>query len=398
MNSLLSEYPSKTFNLFCDSEKVGGILLLLCIMAAITMANAPIDFDYLNLWNKNLAGMSLKQWINDGLMAIFFLLIGLELKREIYIGELSNVKSALLPICAAIGGMLVPALIHFSLNQATDTQNGIGIPMATDIAFTIGVLAILGNRIPASLKVFVVAFAVIDDLGAILTIVFFYTSRLLVWYVIYALAVWILLIMLNRLFRVRALLPYIVGGILMWFFILKSGIHPTVAGIMLAFAIPFSDADDDQKSPSYRLEHLLQKPVAFIILPIFALANTGIIFGQDWLNHFSSLNSIGIAMGLVIGKPLGITIFCFIAVTVGLSRLPLDLRWGHIIGAGMLGGIGLTMSIFITNLAFHDNLGIINASKMAVLMASLTAGILGFLVLKFMKQTGGGSSLTKKLT
>lgn len=353
------------------------------------MTNVPMSFDYLNLWNINFAGMELTHWINDGLMAIFFLLIGLELEREIYIGELSHIKNALLPICAAIGGMLVPALIHFLLNQATDTQNGMGIPMTTDITFTMATLAILGNRIPASLKIFVMAFAVIDDLGAILTIVLFYTATLLVWYVVYALSVWVLLMMLNKLFRVKNILPYLVGGILMWFFVLKSGVHPTVAGIMLAFAIPFSASDNNQKSLSCKLEHQLKKPVTFFILPIFVLANTGIIFGANWWNDFTSLNSIGIITGLVIGKPLGITLFCFIAVKFGLSRLPSKVKWGHIIGAGMLGGIGLTMSIFITNLAFHDSIAINNASKMSILLASLTAGLLGFLCLKFMQQKEG---------
>ena len=259
-------------------------------------------------------------------MDIFFLLIGLELEREIYVGELSEIKNALLPICAAIGGMLAPALIHYLLNESTPTQNGIGIPMATDIAFALGVLAILGNRISASLKVFVVAFAVIDDLGAIVIIAAFYTAKLLVWYLASALAVWTMLIALNRFFRVMALSPYLIGGVLMWFLMLKSGIHATVAGIILAFAIPFSAKDDDQQSPSHKLEHLLHKPVAFVILPIFALANTGITVGADWFSGLTSANSLGVVMGLVVGKPLGVTLFCFIAVAAGLCRLSADLK------------------------------------------------------------------------
>jgi len=351
------------------------------------MTNSPIGQDYLSLWHTNVWGISLEHWVNDGLMSIFFLLIGLELEREIYIGELSNIKNALLPICAAIGGMLVPALIHFSLNQATPTQNGIGIPMATDIAFALGVLAILGNRIPASLKVFVVAFAVIDDLGAILIIAAFYTAKLSALYFVAALLVWALLLVLNRMYRVMAILPYIVGGILMWFLMLKSGIHATVAGIMLAFAIPFSAKDGDQKSPSYKLEHLLHKPVAFIILPIFALANTGITIEANWLHGLTSLNSLGIAMGLILGKPLGVTLFCFIAVAIGICRLPSDLKWLHIAGAGILGGIGFTMSIFITNLAFPGDPVTINAAKLSILLASLTAGVLGFLWLRFIQKS-----------
>jgi NhaA family Na+:H+ antiporter len=379
MKKVASTILSNTFNKFFDSEKSSGILLIICTIFAILMTNSPIGHDYLSLWEVDVAGLKLEHWINDGLMAIFFLLIGLELEREIYVGELSEIKNALLPICAAVGGMLVPALIHYSLNESTPTQNGIGIPMATDIAFALGVLAILGNRIPASLKVFVVAFAVIDDLGAIVIIAAFYTAKLSVWYLVGALAVWALLIVLNRFFRVMALLPYLIGGILMWFFMLKSGIHATVAGIMLAFAIPFSAKDNDQKSPSHKLEHFLHKPVAFIILPIFALANTGITVGADWFSGLTSTNSLGIAMGLVVGKPLGVTLFCFIAVAAGICRLPVDLKWLHIVGAGILGGIGFTMSIFITNLAFAGSLETINAAKMSILLASLTAGFVGYL-------------------
>ena len=387
MNLLPPLFLSNTFNRFFNSEKLSGILLIICTIVAIMMANSPVKNDYLSLWHAQFLGMSFEHWINDGLMAIFFLLIGLELRREIYIGELSNIKNALLPICAAIGGMLVPALIHFSLNQATPTQNGIFIPMATDIAFALGVLTILGNRIPASLKVFVVAFAVIDDLGAILIIAAFYTAKLSVWYLIVAFVVWALLMLLNRFFRVMTLLPYLIGGVLMWILMLKSGIHATAAGVMLAFVIPFSEKDDDQASPSYKLENLLHKPVAFIILPIFALVNTGITLSGDWMHDLSSLNSLGIAMGLILGKPLGITLFCFMVVAIGVCRLPSDLKWGHIIGAGILGGIGFTMSIFITNLAFTEDSATINAAKVSILIASLTAGILGFLWLRITQRT-----------
>lgn len=385
MNLTPRLFLSNTFNRFFDSEKSSGIVLLICTAAAILITNSPLGHGYLDLWHTSIAGISLEHWVNDGLMAIFFLLIGLELEREVYVGELSNIKNALLPICAAIGGMLVPALIHLSLNYATPTQSGIGIPMATDIAFALGVLAILGKRIPSSLKVFVVAFAVIDDLGAILIIAAFYTAKLSVWYLVAALLVWALLIVLNRL-RVMVLLPYIIGGILMWFLMLKSGVHATIAGIMLAFAIPFSAKDGDKQSPSYKLEHFLHKPVAFIILPIFALANTGISFESNWLQGLVSTNGLGIALGLVAGKPLGVTLFCLFAVAIGMCRLPSDLKLPHIIGAGMLGGIGFTMSIFITNLAFSDDPLTINAAKMAILFASLTAGMLGFLWLRLIKK------------
>jgi NhaA family Na+:H+ antiporter len=378
---------SNTFNRFFESEKSSGILLIVLTLASILLTNSTIEHGYLSLWQIHVAGLSLEHWINDGLMAIFFLLIGLELEREIYVGELSHLKNALLPIFAAIGGMLVPALIHYSLNQSTPTVNGIGIPMATDIAFALGVLAILGNKIPASLKVFVVAFAVIDDLGAIVLIAVFYTAKFSVSYLLAALLVWAVLILLNRLFRVMSLLPYIVGGIIMWFFMLKSGIHATVAGIMLAFAIPFSVKDDDHKSPSHKLEHFLHKPVAFIILPIFALANTGITIEAGWMNDLMSANSLGIMLGLILGKPLGVSLFCCFAVITGICHLPADLKWLHIVGAGILGGIGFTMSIFITNLAFPASVETINAAKMAILLASLSAGVFGFIWFKLFAET-----------
>ena len=373
---------SNTFNKFFDSEKSSGILLIICTAVSLLIANSPIGAEYSGFWQKHVGGLSIEHWINDALMAIFFLLIGLELERELYIGELSDFKNALLPIFAAVGGMAAPALIHFSLNTGTPTQAGIAIPMATDIAFALGVLAILGSRVPTSLKVFVVAFAVIDDLGAIVIIAAFYTAQLSIWYLGGALAVWMLLIVLNRFFRIMSLVPYLLGGALMWFLMLQSGIHATIAGVMLAFAIPFSAKDDDEASPSHRLEHFLHKPVAFVILPIFALANTGIPIGADWLQSLANANSVGIIAGLVLGKPLGVTLLCFAAVASGICHLPADLKWRHIFGAGIIGGIGFTMSIFITNLAFVGNAEAINASKMAILLASLTAGLIGFLWLR----------------
>lgn len=379
---------SNTFHRFFDSEKSSGILLIICTVISIALANSPLSADYLGFWNSHFGGLSLAHWINDALMAIFFLLIGLELERELYVGELSQFKNALLPIFAALGGMVFPALIHYSFNQGTPTQAGIGIPMATDIAFALGVLALLGKRIPASLKVFVVAYAVIDDLGAIIIIAIFYTAQLSVGFLAGALAVWLLLILLNRHFRVMALPPYILGGALMWLLMLKSGVHATIAGVMLAFAVPFSAKDDDAASPSHRLEHFLHKPVAFIILPIFALANTGIVVSADWWQSLTSANSIGIYAGLVAGKPLGVTLLCFLAVALGICRLPFDLKWPHIIGAGLLGGIGFTMSIFITHLAFTPSAQVINTSKMAILLASLTAGTTGLVWLQSLRKFG----------
>ena len=374
---------SSMFREFFDSEKSAGMLLIFCAVVSMAIANSPLGREYQGLWLARLGGLSLEHWINDALMAMFFLLIGLELERELYVGELSNFRNALLPIVAALGGMAAPALIHFSLNAGTPAQSGIGIPMATDIAFALGALAILGNRIPASLKVFIVAFAVMDDLGAIIIIAIFYTSQLFPIYLVAALAVWGLLLALNLVLRVTHLLPYLLGGALMWFFMLKSGVHATIAGVLLAFAIPFSARGADQHSPSHRLEHFMHKPVAFCILPIFALANTAIAVPADWFQHLTSANSIGIAAGLVLGKPIGVMLFCVAAVAIGLCRLPSDLTWRHVIGGGMLGGIGFTMSIFIANLAFPANPEMIVASKMAILLASLTSAVFGILWLRF---------------
>lgn len=373
---------STTFKRFFESEKSSGILLIICTVVSLLLANSIIGANYLSIYQIIVGGLSLEHWINDALMAVFFVLIGLELERELYNGELSNFKNALLPIFAALGGICLPALIHFVLNSGTPTQAGIGIPIATDIAFALGVLSLLGSRVPASLKVFLTSLAVMDDLGAIIIIAIFYTAQLSNAYLMGAIAVFGLLVVLNHFFRVMSLVPYLLGGALMWFLMLQSGIHATIAGVLLAFAIPFSAREDNEESPSHRLEHFLQKPVAFIILPIFALANTGIVIGSDWAHNLTSANSSGIIGGLVFGKPLGIMLFSFVAVAIGICRLPFDLNWRHLFGSGLLGGIGFTMSIFITNLAFVGNAEMINASKMAILLASLTAGTIGFLWLR----------------
>jgi NhaA family Na+:H+ antiporter len=378
------QYLSHSFKDFFDSEKASGIFLIVCTLLSLTIANSVFGETYLHFWHIDIAGLSIEHWVNDALMAIFFLLIGLELERELYSGELSRFKNALLPIVAAAGGIAVPALIHFSLNAGTATQAGMGIPMATDIAFALGVLALLGSRVPASLKVFMTALAVMDDLGAIIVIAIFYTAELAIAYLIGALTVFVILMAMNRVLRIMALLPYLIGGAGMWYLMLRSGVHATIAGVLLAFAIPYSSKQDDKESPSHRLEHVLHKPVAFVILPIFALANTGIVVGSEWAQELASANSLGIIGGLVVGKPLGITLLSFIAVAIGICRLPLDLNWKHIFGAGLLGGIGFTMSIFITNLAFNGSGALINASKIAILLASLSAGTLGFIWLKLL--------------
>jgi len=381
---------SKTFGNFFDSEKAGGMLLIVCTALSLAVTNSVAGESYAGLWHTYVGGLSLEHWINDALMAVFFLFIGLELERELYVGELSDFRNALLPIIAAVGGICLPALIHLLFNYGTQTQAGIGIPMATDIAFALGVLALIGSRVPASLKVFLTALAVMDDLGAIVVIAVFYTAELSLAYLGGALAVFGLLFALNHFFRVMSLIPYMAGGALMWFLMLKSGVHATIAGVLLAFAIPFTGKEDDEQSPSHRLEHFLHRPVAFVILPLFALANTAIVFGADALPGLAANNSLGIISGLLIGKPVGITLLSFIAVSIGICRLPLDLNWKHVFGAGLLGGIGFTMSIFITNLAFAGQSELVNASKMAILLASLTAGTVGFLWLKLLGKPVAG--------
>lgn len=373
---------SKSFNEFTASGKAAGIILILCTIASLAAANSAAGASYVHFWHVQLAGMSLEHWVNDGLMAVFFLLIGLELERELYNGELSDPKNALLPILAAAGGIAVPATVHYALNGGGPTQAGIGIPMATDIAFALGVLALLGRNVPASLKVFLTALAVMDDLGAIIVIALFYTTQLSLAYLGGALAVFAGLVALNRIARVMSLLPYLLGGALMWFLMLKSGVHATIAGVLLAFAIPYSARRDDASSPSHRLEHILHKPVTFLILPIFALANTGIVVAAGWAGQLLSSNSLGIILGLTVGKPVGIFLTSAAAVALGVCRLPADLGWRHVFGAGLLGGIGFTMSIFITNLAFDGRADAVNASKIAILMASLTSGVLGYAWLK----------------
>lgn len=369
---------TKLYKEFFNSEKAGGLFLVFATALSLFIANSAWQTDYINLWHFDLGGHSVVHWINDGLMTIFFLLIGLELEREIYQGELSKIKNASLPIFGAIGGMLIPAGLFLLFNFGTDTQSGAGIPMATDIAFAIGILSLLGNRVPTSLKVFLTALAIIDDLGAIIIIAIFYTSTIAFLNLFIALSVFGLLLMLNRL-KVYNLIPYLIGGVVMWYFMLHSGVHATITGVLLAFAIPFGNGDE--KSPSYILQHILHKPVAFFILPLFAIANTCIAIGDSWQSGLEQASSLGIIMGLVIGKPLGIWLFSFIGVGLGLCALPSDLKWKNIVAAGFLGGIGFTMSIFITLLAF-DDLIVINNSKIAILIASLIAGAIGFIFLK----------------
>jgi NhaA family Na+:H+ antiporter len=376
---------TKLYTDFFESEKAGGIVLVFVTIVSIVLANSAWGAGYTGFWNQDIAGHTLTHWINDGLMTIFFLLIGLELEREINQGELSNIKNASLPIFGALGGILLPAGFFLLFNWGTNTQSGAGIPMATDIAFAIGILSLLGNRVPASLKIFLTALAVIDDLAAIIVIAVFYTSTFSFLNLSVALGIFGVLLIFNY-FKIKNLIPYLFGGVLMWYFMLNSGVHATITGVLLAFAIPFGGGGE--KSPSFILQHILHIPVAFIILPLFAMSNTCIIIGQTWYHSILQNDSIGIILGLVIGKPMGITIFSFLSVVLGFSVLPPDLKWKNIAGVGLLGGIGFTMSIFITLLAYNDATLIFH-SKIAILIASAIAGISGFVFLRVTLKTPG---------
>lgn len=375
---------SKLFKEFIDSGKAGGIVLLAATAVSLILANSAWQDNYIGFWNTSVGDHTIVEWINDGLMTIFFLLIGLELEREFYKGELSEIRNALLPIFGALGGMIVPAGIFLLLNYGTETQRGAGIPTATDIAFAVGILSLLGSRVPGSLKVFLTALAVMDDLGAIIIIAIFYTHTIELTNLLTVFAILGLLFLLNRL-KIHNLVPYLVGGVLMWYFMLQSGVHATITGVLLAFVIPFSHGGE--KSPSYILQHLLHAPVALFIVPLFALANTCIVIGGNWAEGMAQPHSLGILAGLVLGKPAGIAAFCFLGVATGLCGLPSDLRRSDIFGAGFLAGIGFTMSIFITLLAF-DDATLIDTSKLAVLLASLIAGLIGAVWLRLTLKNG----------
>lgn len=377
------------FKQFFNSKKLGGVLLLFCVAISLFVANSSyanifsnfllqksgFEIGYFNLNYTNAA------WINDGLMAIFFLLVGLEIKRELIEGELSSTQKATLPVMAALGGMLIPAFIYFIFNKNEPTASGWGIPMATDIAFALAILALLGKNVPASLKIFLAALAIVDDLGAILVIAIFYTDQIHWQELFIAGGIFMLLLALNY-FKVKSLWLYLTPGIFLWYFVHHSGIHATIAGVLLAFTIPTNDTD--QLSPLEHLEHFLTKPVSLIIMPVFALANTNITFVDGMVEGLLSPLGLGIIFGLLVGKTVGITLFSYIAVKMKWAKLPTNANWKHLIGMGMLAGIGFTMSIFISMLSFSDVLHIIEA-KFSILCASVLSGLIGFAFLKSLK-------------
>lgn len=422
---------------FLHQQASGGILLIIATVIALAWANSPFAESYHHLWHTyvkiDIGGVglnySLHHWINDGLMVIFFFVVGLEIKRELLVGELSSAKKAALPIAAALGGMIFPALIYTIFNLGSESASGWGIPMATDIAFVVGILALLGNRVPLSLKIFILALAIVDDLGAVLVIAIFYTSNISLTSLMIAGGLIILLIAMNRL-GVRNLLVYTLVGVALWLAFLKSGVHATVAGVLLAFTIPVSSRINTKKfksetenlikefdnagehgedvltnserlsivdkienncekilTPLQRFEHGLHPWVSFFIMPVFALANAGVTIGSGLTSALIHPVSIGIILGLFLGKQIGIFGFSYLAVKLKLASEPEGVSWKKIYAAAILAGIGFTMSLFIANLAFTSP-ELLDTAKVGILSGSLISGIVGFIILK--------SALSKK--
>lgn len=369
---------------FINDSRAVGITLIVCTLVSLIISNNGWSVGYLQFWKQEWIAPIPKlqlphtvlHWINDALMAVFFFLVGLEIKRELMVGELAGFRKSLLPVIAALGGMLVPALLYNFWCGGTVYNNGWAIPMATDIAFSIGVLSLLGNKVPLAFRIFLTALAIIDDLGGILTIAIFYAGHIDTIYLLISGAIMVVLIIMNLL-KITRLYCYLILGIMLWYAIFNSGVHATVAGVLLAFTIPLHKID--------AWAHTLHRPVNFIILPLFALANTAIVLPQDFsIILFSGLHH-GIFTGLVLGKPAGILLFSFIAVKLGIGSLPEGMKFKHLLGLGMIAGIGFTMSIFITTLAFPSPEFQLTA-KLSVISASFIAGLAGFTYLKLLKR------------
>ena len=428
----LAERVLRPFHEFTAAESAGGIVLLACTAVALGWANSPWNASYFSLWERSLSvgfegaqlTKTLHHWINDGLMVVFFFLVGLEIKREMRIGELASIRQAMLPIAAAIGGMLVPAAIYALFNFGHEGSGGWGIPMATDIAFALGVLALLGSRIPAGLKVFLAALAIVDDIGAVLVIAVFYTADISVASLVASALVLVVLFICNRA-GVRNSIVYALLGIVLWFAVLKSGVHATVAGVLLALMIPartridedqfvasaerslkdFSAASDPEassvmsnpgqqealhslersidlvQSPLLKMEHALHGLVAFAIMPLFAFANAGVKLNAAMLATISWRVVLGVVIGLVAGKVMGVTLASLASVRLGIATLPDQVGWSQMHGVSWLAGIGFTMSLFIANLAFGSG-PLLDSAKIGILAASFLAGIAGWLLLR----------------
>ncbi len=374
------------FKKFFSSSQSSGIILIFCVLISLLIANSSAAGSFQAFLDKE-AGVDIFHlqypvsiWINDGLMAVFFLLVGLEIKRELVEGELSSFKNASLPIFAAIGGMVVPAVIYSVFNLGTTYSNGWGIPMATDIAFSLAIISMLGKKIPNAIKIFLAALAIVDDLGAILVIAIFYTEQIHWMYIFLSLGITALLFLFN-FFKVKKIIFYIIPGLFLWYFLHHSGIHATIAGVLLAFTIP-TNVSDVEISPLEKLEHQLHFPVSFLIMPIFALTNTNITFNEGMISGLTSSLGLGIIGGLILGKLIGINLFSLIAIKLKLSSLPQKSSWMHMAGVGFLAGIGFTMSIFIALLSFKGEIEIQDEAKFAILIASFLAAVLGFIILK----------------
>ena len=376
------------FRWFFKLESASGLLLLISAIVALIISNSnysSIYFDILENYffigiNNFGIKLSLLHWINDALMAVFFFFVTLEIKREFVNGELSSTKHALLPIIAAIGGMLVPALIYIYINfQNPDSLNGWAIPSATDIAFSLGVLSLLGSRVPISLKVFLTALAIIDDLGAIIIIAFFYTGDLNINYLALLLITFIFLIFLNK-FKVKKFLPYLLFGLLLWFFTYESGVHATISGVLLATVIPHRDKEKDFSLLS-KIEHNISPYVAFGIMPLFALANAGVSLEGVSFSSLLLPVPLGILLGLFLGKQFGVFLFSYVSIKLKIAQMPNNANWLNFYGVGILAGIGFTMSLFIGNLAFIENTQYIDGVKIGVLSGSLLSAIFGYFIL-----------------
>lgn len=372
------------FKKFFQIAQSSGNLLIICVILSLMIANSSLGEGFQDVLNYKLGSYSISLWINDGLMTIFFLLVGLEIKREILEGELSSFKNATLPIFAALGGMLIPALIFYFFNQGSKYENGWGIPMATDIAFSLAIISMLGKRVPVSVKIFLTALAIVDDLGAIVVIAIFYTEKLETTYLLLSGLVMLVLMLLNFL-KVKKHIFYLIPGIFLWYFMHHSGIHATIAGVLLAFTIPTNESNTEI-SPLEKLEELLHTPVNYFIMPLFALANTNIKFHSGMVDGLFTNFGYGIILGLVLGKVIGINLFSFIAIKLKLSDLPNNSQWSQMLGAGLLAGIGFTMSIFIALLSYKGNVEIQDEAKFAILVASAISGFLGYFLLKLISK------------
>ena len=387
MPARLRDIPLTIFQRFFRTEILGGLVLLGFGLAALAIANSPLSAAYNHLWEIPLTlgivpdelSLSLHEWINDGLMAVFFLLVGLEIKRELLAGELSSPQQAALPFACAIGGMVVPALIYLIFNLRGPGANGWGIPMATDIAFALGALNLIAPQAPIGAKVLLTALAIVDDMGSVLVISFFY-SEAIVWSALAGAAVTLLVLIGLNMMGIRRLWPYLLGGVVLWCFVHASGVHATIAGVALAFTIP-GRSSGGVPAPLLRLENALHNFSAFVVMPLFAFANAGVKIDLS-LQHAEI--GFGILAGLVLGKPLGIMIAALIAVKTGVARLPQAVNWGALLGYGFFAGIGFTMSLFIGMLAF-DDMALVNAAKRGIIVGSFLAGLAGALMLRLVR-------------